>query len=597
MNRFRLFHVSLTIMVLFASGTPRPALAEWPALGRAISTAPGNQNRAHVATDGAGGALITWQDGRGALPTVFVQHVRASGDVDTSWPVDGRALLADPASLVTALGGQLLPVIVADGRGGAIVAWQDERGDIHGPDVFAQHVLASGAVDPAWPANGVPLCAVVGVQDEIAIASDGVGGAIVTWMDGRAGGGTDGSGVDIFAQHVLSSGVVDPRWPANGRALCTAPSTQAFPKIASDGAAGGSGAIVTWEDFRPSATGIDIYAQHVSNAGVVDPAWPVNGRDLSTAPRSELNPTIVPDGPASAGGVSGAIVTWFDDRDTTNHIFAQHVLGSGAIDPAWPASGLAVSRAPVDEIDPVLTSDGAGGAIVTWEDARNNQNHNPYVQHVVASGKVDPNWPVNGRALSLSSGEQFNASIAGDGAGGALVAWEEDSFVFAQHVLPSGLLDPKFPVNGRFLRLLLSFQHDPDIVSSGTGNAIVAWADQFTDPSFDIYAALVDAGGTLSVDPGIGPAGLAFAAPSPNPARGSVTLRFTLPRDAGVKLAIYDVGGRRVRAFAPGALSAGEHSLAWDLRDESGRAVSPGLYLARLDADGQALTQRIAAVK
>jgi hypothetical protein len=495
--------------------------------------------------------------------------------------------LTDPAALANAPGGQKLPVIVPDGAGGAIVAWLDERNNLLGSDVFAQHVLASGAVDAAWPANGVALCTARGVQDNLAIVSDGAGGAIVTWMDGRAGGGASGSGVDIYAQHVLATGRADPGWTADGVALCTAPSTQAFPEIASDGS---HGAIVTWFDFRLAANGSDIYAQHVSSTGVVDVAWPVNGRALCLAPQDQSDPTIVSD------GVHGAIVTWDDLRDGTRHIFAQRVLGSGAIAPGWPVDGRALCTAPIEQIMPHITSDGAGGAIVTWKDLRNGENHNPFAQHVLASGTIDPGWPVNGRALSLSSFEELEAAIVEDGAGGAIVAWEEASFVMAQHVLASGFLDPAFPVNGRFVRLLLTFQQRPDLTTAGPGTAIVAWADGLSGDNHDIYANLVTTSVTAAVDPGQASA-IRFAPPSPNPARGSLTLRFTLPREAPVRLAIYDVGGRRVRDLLSGPQPAGERSVAWDLRDEAGQAVRSGLYFLRLEAEGRTFTHTLVALK
>jgi hypothetical protein len=37
--------------------------------------------------------------------------------------------------------------------------------------------------------------------------------------------------------------------------------------------------------------------------------------------------------------------------------------------------------------------------------------------------------------------------------------------------------------------------------------------------------------------------------------------------------------------------------VAWDLRDESGRAVGAGLYLARLEADGRELTHKLGTLR
>ena len=478
--------VPVLLAMIVVCVAPRLAFAEWPELGRAVSTAAGTQDTPRIATDGAGGAIITWHDLRSPRINIFAQHVLASGNVDAAWPADGRALLNNPTALATALAGQKAPVIVSDGAGGAIVAWQDGRSSVIESDVFAQHVLASGALDPAWPANGTALSTAAGFQLELVIVSDGAGGAIVAWMDGRSAV----SDFDIFAQHVLASGRVDPRWPAQGTALCSAPGPQASPKIASDGT---GGAIVTWTDFRLGGANGDIFAQHLLGSGAVDPAWPANGRAVSLAAGSQLDPTIVSD------GAHGAIVTWSDARDGQFDIYAQRLLVSGAIAPGWPADGRAVCTAPLEQLAPVITSDGASGAIVSWQDLRNNANRNTFAQHVLASGAIDAAWPVNGRALSLSSGDQSNTSIVADGAGGAIIAWEEDFFILVQHVEASGLLDPTFPVSGRFVRLVQTFQQTPDLVTAGAGTAIVAWKDLEPGADSDIYAMQVLA--TFTVGP------------------------------------------------------------------------------------------------
>jgi hypothetical protein len=135
--------------------------------------------------------------------------------VDPAWPANGIAVAA-------AAGRQELPALVSDGAGGAIIAWDDARDAATSNDIYAQHVLASGAVDPAWPVNGRALCTAPGAQGGVTIVSDGAGGALVAWTDGRVV-----NQFHIFAQHVLASGVVDPAWPANGRRISDAGVTEA----------------------------------------------------------------------------------------------------------------------------------------------------------------------------------------------------------------------------------------------------------------------------------------------------------------------------------------------------------------------------------
>jgi hypothetical protein len=83
----------------------------------------------------------------------------------------------------------------------------------------------------------------------------------------------------------------------------------------------------------------------------------------------------------------------------------------------------------------------------------------------------------------------------------------------------------------------------------------------------------------------------------PNPFHETTTLRFTLGREAPVKLAIYDAAGRRVRTLVDGALEAGVHQLAWDGRDARGQLVPAGVYFARLGVGPEVHTRSLVFVR
>ncbi len=97
----------------------------------------------------------------------------------------------------------------------------------------------------------------------------------------------------------------------------------------------------------------------------------------------------------------------------------------------------------------------------------------------------------------------------------------------------------------------------------------------------------------VPVQPGpVMPRTLAFGAPAPNPSRGATTFALSLPRAAGVEVAVFDLGGRRVRTLAAGTHDAGEHAIGWDGRDAGGQPAPAGLYFARAVVDGRALAER-----
>jgi hypothetical protein len=80
---------------------------------------------------------------------------------------------------------------------------------------------------------------------------------------------------------------------------------------------------------------------------------------------------------------------------------------------------------------------------------------------------------------------------------------------------------------------------------------------------------------------------------TPNPFAGETDLRFRLGRAGTARLRVYDASGRVVRTLTETALRAGEHSIRWDGRDASGRGVSAGVYLARLEVDGRTLSRKM----
>jgi len=583
-SRSTILRVVLLGVLAAASVIPHTASADWPQFGRAISTASDDQSGPGIVPDGAGGALIVWRDSRSLSLNIDVHHVLASGEMDLVWPGDGRAVLTDALALSIVPQGKEFPAIVSDGAGGAIVTWPDARSILNGLDIYAQHILASGNLDRAWPANGVTVCSVTGEQIAPVIVADGAGGAVIAWVDNRAGATVNDS--DVFAQRVLASGLVDARWPVNGRAVSRAPKTQFGLGIVGDNA---GGIIVTWTDTRSGNPGSDVFAAHVFGSGVVDPLWPVDGAGLCTAPGSQTAASVISD------GTSGAIVAWTDTRDGTNEIFAQRVLISSAIATGWPINGRLVSIGGVDEVTPTLAPDGAHGAIVAWGGGPSG-HHNMLAQHVLAAGVIDAAWPVGGASLSFASSEQTSQKMVSDGAGGAIVTWQQGGFdIFAQRVLASGAIDPAYPRNGRPLANIPDLQQTPAIVASGAGGAIVTWMDKRNGKDFDIYAMQVLEAlptGVRDTTPSF-----TFASPSPNPASATATLRFDLPRESSVRLSIYDVAGRRVRELDSGVRTAGDHAITWDLRDTSGRAVASGVYFARLEVEGRAATRKIMTLK
>lgn len=94
------------------------------------------------------------------------------------------------------------------------------------------------------------------------------------------------------------------------------------------------------------------------------------------------------------------------------------------------------------------------------------------------------------------------------------------------------------------------------------------------------------------------PAGrLALDQNFPNPFNPSTSIRYNLPRDTRVDLAVYDANGKLVKRLASGVQAAGPHEVPWNGRDQSGRPVSSGVYFVKLTAEKSILTRKMLLLK
>ncbi len=72
----------------------------------------------------------------------------------------------------------------------------------------------------------------------------------------------------------------------------------------------------------------------------------------------------------------------------------------------------------------------------------------------------------------------------------------------------------------------------------------------------------------------------------PNPFNPSTTFPVSVPRTSTLVLKVYTILGEELRTVFAGTLEAGQYWFAWDGRNASGHAVSSGVYLIRVSAEG-----------
>ena len=83
----------------------------------------------------------------------------------------------------------------------------------------------------------------------------------------------------------------------------------------------------------------------------------------------------------------------------------------------------------------------------------------------------------------------------------------------------------------------------------------------------------------------------------PNPFNPTTVISYNLPQAGFVNLKVYDLMGREIRNLTSGFENAGMNSAMWDAKDNQGNIVSSGVYIYRLEAAGQAQSNKLILLK
>ena len=278
----------------------------WTKDGVCVCNATGNQSTPEISVSDTGSSFIVWSDERKDAGDIYVQALYGNGSAawpkngvavctvagDQSWPAlatEGDQVVFKPSNNPTSgdpsqnpLGGpgntgscysSSEPVITKATCTGPVIAWQDARNGSY--DIYSQKVSPTGT--PLWLADGVSVSVQADYQEFCAVATDGLGGGLVTWTDSRS------TSTDIYVQRLYKTGT--KQWKDGGDPVCLAPNDQNVAKIVPDKAAG---AFIAWHDYRNSTTDADVYAQRVATDGpaeiipIVDSVTPTSAPNKGT---------------------------------------------------------------------------------------------------------------------------------------------------------------------------------------------------------------------------------------------------------------------------------------------------------------------------
>ena len=555
----------------------------WTASGMAAVTAADHQLYPVIVPDGAGGAIVVWEDYRSSASSGDIYAQRVSSTGQALWGTNGLQLCGAP-------GVQMRPAIAEDGQGGAYVVWEDYRGTA--ANIYAQHVSAAGTV--SWAANGVRAATTNGARYAPTVAAAAGGGLLVAWEENRSG-----TEYDIHAQYMNASGAL--QWGNGGSAVCAVTGFQSQLGGVADGA---GGLLLVWQDFRNG--GADIFAQNITTAGV---AWTNGGVAICTSPGAQQWPRPVPD------GQGGMIVGWTDFRSAGGDILAQRVNAAGGA--VWTTNGVGVCTAAGTQDQCAITADGLGGAVLAWTDYR-VPDGDIYTQRLDAQGTN--RWRSNGVAACANSATQQTPVIVSDLTGGGLIAWTDyrgaTGNIFAQRVdqygtaVPVELLSFTGARDGATVRLQWRSASETNLYGydvqhgDGSGRFTTAAFVPARAPHGDIYREeitdtdatefrlrAVDHDGSETVFPVLriasAPASvLSITSLTPLPARDAVTIGFSATGDQPLHLTVYDLSGARQAQTALPSTAHGLHILPLG-------GLPAGMYIIELRSGDRIIRTRL----
>ena len=448
----------------------------WQSNGVPVCTTSSSQESPYVVSLASGGAIVVWADTRDLDYDIYAQRLDANGN--QIWATGGVKICGAEYD-------QQFPAVVDDGAGGAVVVWQDGRLGDDGLALYAQRVLPNGSV--AWPTDGLAVCSyAAGLADpplafSHVVTSDGSGGVITAWRDTR--NDPIAANTEIYAQRVDSNGTA--KWTLNGVKILgfgTQKWSTRNPVAATDGS---GGAVVVWQDARTlSATGNDLYAQHISSVGAV--MWTSNGVVVSNAAGDQSYPDIVD----LAGGSTG--IVWEDKRSGNYDVYAQQFNATGS--PQWGVNGRLVCSSANDQRTPRVCADTADGLTIAWTDKRNSTVFTDvFAQRLNSSGSAL--WGDQGKAICTAAGSQTRIRMSPSVAGFTILTWMDtrNETLSAVYDLYGQMIDssaaPKWATAGIPAAAITgNNQRMQQVTGGGDGSLYTVWEDDRNAGEWDVFA-------------------------------------------------------------------------------------------------------------
>jgi hypothetical protein len=573
---------------LSGGGTPL-----WTGDGELVCVSPSGQTDPQIIPAQNGSAIVVWRDFRSLSHwDLYAQKIDTLGA--RQWSDDGEPVCEVP-------GNQWLHSIVPDDSNGVIVMWEDYRISSYA-DIYAQRLNSSGAAQ--WAPGGVAVCLADSVQTYPRAVTDGSGGVVITWHDLR-----DDVTEDVYAQKLDANGV--PQWTLDGVAVSTEADRQYRPEIASDGSGGAiitwndyrvtaskayAQAIDSDGDWGyPTPAIRSIRDVPNDQGGAVNLSWYASQYDPNpneTITVYTIWRALDPEG-AAALQAMGAVV--FVSGDT-------HAA-------ALPADGRPVIRveqvdgAPhfwelIDSVD-AYRIDTYARTVPTAFDSTDAGYEYQYYQiiahtpdaYVFYVSDADSGYSVDNippDAPQGLAGEQTEPEAIE-------LSWlsNSESDLSHYHV---------------YRGTSAGFTPGPGNRIGAPSDTMLVDGDWRWDSGFWYKVTAIDIHGNESLVAILGPDWITatddtpplrtfLAQNRPNPFNPTTIIAFGLAEAGDVTIRIYDASGRLVRTLVDRHYTPGQFEVTWNGRDGAYRPIASGVYFYTLETSGKRITRKLVLLK
>ncbi len=598
---------------LDANGNPL-----WGVNGAPVCRLPASDQRVPlIASDGAGGAFIVWEDYRTVANGVDLYAQRLQSNGVRVWDTSGVKVCA-------AIRDQNNASLCSDGNGNAFVAWEDNRATSSPtrPDIYMNKLTSSGV---AWGTTGLLEINQSSQQKAPKLCDDGNGGCLLAWQSSST------IPQSIWAARITSAGAI--MWSTQGIQVYKGGSNTNISKNV-DLRRDGSQFLIAWEES--TSTGQEIRANRLNLDS--SKVW-YNPADVTWSyPGDQTNPKIFSDDSVGEAPFNTAgVFVLFENNFGSKSIAMVRVLPNGSdLVPHAGTHYFTVCDVTGGQAMPAGAKVDNGTLLAAWDDARNGSgDSNVYAQEMdIVPRRYFPTVGTNstwGKPIRYSTTSQTRNVSLVPRTGGAIAAWEDNRNgnydIYAQLIFKNGtlpvemthftatargahvdlnwqtaseqgnagfIIERKESTNGSLFQAVQSYSTNEAL--RGHGPTSVTHDYDATDyppraGSYDYRIVDVSLSGARTEHPAehveLGLAvlgGYALMQNQPNPVLDHTTIGFSLEQSAIVDLSVMDILGRVVaRPLAHQFFTAGTHSTGIDLT-QAGERLATGTYLYRMIA-------------